>query len=257
MNDGNMKSADQIDLGWKTLSMEDSKWIYGFSSLIDYAPDSPSLSDAIGDHYDIYETRHGEFLFKYRIIGQSGFMAPGHVAAEGFFPIPRDLADLLIHRKSDPVVVNKQEVPLDVIVGMFSVWIDDNRDAILCLPEGKDFENDLREMVTCFNASSYRGCLAMAGVVLERSLRYKLSNMGVEIQDDWMVGKMLKTVSDSGEYVDPSLKNVWNIINQQRIVGVHTKETVPIPSADQAAMVLFAVKDLVSRTLSGSDSQHS
>jgi len=151
-------------------------------------------------------------------------MAPGHVAAEGFFPIPRDIAELLINRNTEPVAVNDTKTRLDVIVGLFSDWIDEMHVTISELPEGVDFENDLREMVVCFNASSYRGCLSMAGVVLERALRYKLSCMGVEVQRDWMVGRMLKAISDAGEYVDPSLKNVWNIINQQRIVGVHTKD---------------------------------
>lgn len=244
-----MSDKELIDLGWKRLALKGSKWKHGFKSLVDYAPNSLDLQDAIGYHYDIYETTDGTFLLKYWIIGQKGFMSPGHVAAEGFFPIPRDIAELLINRSSEPVAINDTKTHLDVIVGQFSDWINDMHAEISRLPEGVDFENDLLEMVMCFNASSYRGCLAMAGVVLERALRFKLSSMGVEIQSDWMVGRMLKAVSDAGEYVDPSLKNVWNIINQQRIVSVHAKESVAIPSGDQTAMVLYAVKDLVTRTL--------
>jgi len=244
-----MNIDDPIDLGWTKLSLSDSNWKHGFSCLIDYAPNSSSTADAIGDHFDIYETKDGEFLLKFKIIGQRGFMAPGHIAAEGFFPIPRDIAILLINRNSNPVVTNNTTTPLNVLVGAFYDWIDEVVPAIANLPTGKDFENDLREMLTCFNSSSYRGCLAMAGVVLERTLRHKLDSMGIEIQNDWMVGRLLGEISDAGEYVDPSLKNIWNIINQQRIVGVHTKENIPIPSADQAAMVLYAVKDTITRVI--------
>jgi hypothetical protein len=156
---------------------------------------------------------------------------------------------LLINRNSNPVVVNNTTNPLNVLIGSFYDWIDELVPNMAAMPEGKDLENDLREMLTCFNASSYRGCLAMAGVVLERVLRHRLECMKIDVQDDWMVGRMLKAVSDAGEYIDPSMKNIWNIINQQRIVGVHTRENVPIPSADQVAMVLYAVKDVVSRAI--------
>lgn len=244
-----MNTKKTIDLGWKTISLSESKWKHGFNLLIDYAPNSSNVADAIGDHFDIYETNDGGFLLKYKIIGQDGYMAPGHIAAEGFFPIPRDIAELLINRNSAPVVADNTTTPLDVFIGTFYDWIDELTPVINTIPEGKDLENDLREMITCFNASSYRGCLALAGVVLERVLRYKLKCMCIEIQDNWMVGRMLKAISDAGEYIDPSMKNIWNIINQQRIIGVHTKENVSIPSFDQAAMVLYAIKDVVSRTI--------
>jgi hypothetical protein len=53
----------------------------------------------------------------------------------------------------------------------------------------------------------------------------------------------------SGQYLDPSLKNIWILINAQRIIGVHAKDKTPIPSRDQAIMVIFAVKDTVTRML--------
>lgn len=125
-----MSKNESIDLGWKKLSIKDAKWKHSFASLIDYSPDSSSLSDAIGDHYDIYETADGSYIFKYTIIGQKEFMAPGHVAAEGFFPIPRDIEELLINRNANPVVVNDTKTTLDIIVGLFSDWIDEMHAAI-------------------------------------------------------------------------------------------------------------------------------
>jgi hypothetical protein len=40
------------------------------------------------------------------------------------------------------------------------------------------------------------------------------------------------------------------IINKNRIPAVHAKESIPIPSEDEAAMVIHAVLDVVKRTFS-------
>lgn len=104
-------------------------------------------------------------------------------------------------------------------------------------------------MITCLNANSFRGCLAMAGIVLERILKHFLFSHSIPYSKDSMVGRLLGDIEKTGQYVDPTLKNIWNIINAQRIIGVHAKEAVPIPSRDQAIMVVFAVKDSVTRIL--------
>lgn len=115
-----------------------------------------------------------------------------------------------------------------------------------------DLKNDLREMVVCLNANSFRACLAMAGVVLGRMLKEFLAGRHIDFGADWMAGRLIRAVEDSGQYLDPSLKNknVRNLINVQRIIGVHAKEGVPILSRDQAIMVVYAVKDSLSRLLS-------
>jgi len=237
-----------INLGWSTLDIKDSKWIYGFKSLIDNAPNSLDLNEAIGYHYDIYQHKNGEYLFKYEIIGQESFMAPGFVSASGYFPIPSDVALLLINRKRDSLDLNDKKLSIDNIIKLLNKWIDSIQNVILTKCElGEDLIHDLQEMIICFNAEAYRGCLALAGVVLERTIKFILEENNIQYAQDWMVGKLLKQVYNNEVYVDPSLKNVCNIINTQRIIGVHAKEKVPIPSADQALMVIFAVKDTITR----------
>lgn len=115
-----------------------------------------------------------------------------------------------------------------------------------------DLKNDLREMVVCLNADSFRACLAMAGVVLACVLKEFLARRHIDFGADSMVGRLIRAVEDSGQYLDPSLKNksVRNLINVQRIIGVHAKERVPMPSRGQAIMVVCAVKDSLSRLLS-------
>lgn len=50
--------------------------------------------------------------------------------------------------------------------------------------------------------------------------------------------------------MDPTLMNVVQIINSSRITAVHAQERVPVPSRDQAIMVIFATRDVVRRNLS-------
>ena len=113
-----------------------------------------------------------------------------------------------------------------------------------------DLENDLKELLVCMSNAAYRSALALSGRLLELCLRLRLCDIGVAANPDWGVGKLLSEIeSHDTEYLDPSLKNIWNIVNQQRIIGVHAKERVPIPSRNQALMVVYAVMDVIDRTI--------
>lgn len=67
-----------------------------------------------------------------------------------------------------------------------------------------------------------------------------------------MVGALIKLIRERApsEYLDPALQNVVNVINTSRITAVHAKERIPVPSRDQAIMVIFATRDVVRRNLS-------
>jgi hypothetical protein len=115
----------------------------------------------------------------------------------------------------------------------------------------EDIRNDMKEMIDCANWGSYRACLAMAGRVLEQVLNQMISVHQLSVADNAGVGLKIKAVRKGGVYLDPTLGNIWNIINTQRIVGVHVKETIPIPSEDDMNMVIFAVKASLTRLFSG------
>ena len=240
----------ELDLGFKTLDDSDAKWLYGFASLIDSDPASSELRDAVGDHYDILITKDGEYLLRFRIRGQRSFGAPAFTSTEGIIPIPVDIARLLMDRDRSPSPRHPKEVvPFESIIQDLYAWIDVMAPRIQRNSEvAVDFLNDLREMVMCLNAQVYRACLGMGGVILERAIKQTLNDLKVPFAKDWMVGKLIGELSNANAYVDPSLKNTWNIINAQRIIGVHATEATPIPSRDQALMVMFAVKDTVTRT---------
>ncbi len=75
---------------------------------------------------------------------------------------------------------------------------------------------------------------------------------GVQFDPNAMVGTLIRAVRERvpGEYLDPNLANVANIINVSRITAVHARESIPVPSRDQAAMVIYATRDVVLRNLS-------
>ncbi len=113
-----------------------------------------------------------------------------------------------------------------------------------------DLENDLSELACCISIGAYRASLSLCGRILELCIKILLSRKKIEYKKDWMIGKLLSIAQENNFfYCDPALKNIVNIINQQRIIGVHAKERVPIPSKKQALMVLFGVLDTIERTI--------
>ena len=147
-------------------------------------------------------------------------------------------------------LVSAQEPPSDSSAALQRV-----RDRVAeALPEDRvyreDFIASLVEMRFCMDHGCFIAVLGLAGKCLEIAIKHRLSEAGVEFEDDWMLGKLLSKLKESqAHYVDPALTNIANIINQSRIPAVHAKRTVPIPSREQAAMVVHAVVDFLNRTL--------
>lgn len=120
----------------------------------------------------------------------------------------------------------------------------------LNLPFSSDLRNDLQELKQCLMRSCFRAALALCGRILEASLKIVLLKADISFDDNWMVGRLLKELDDKDLYCDPALKNYYNIVNQQRIIGVHVRESVPIPSENQVLSVTYIVCDCVERCLS-------
>jgi hypothetical protein len=238
----------EIDIGWTKLSLKGT-WVLGFRSIFDYSPDSSFEDDAIGDHYDLYEIPSG-YLLTYRIVGQRAAYTPGFVAAQGYAILPRNIGELIINHsnaRGNPTPQDHAR-PRDDLDDVLKD-IEGVVTAVPDVPDLADLRHDLREMKLCLSIGAFRGCLAMAGRVLESCLKAVLRDLGKSVMDDWMVGKLLSEMEAAEIYVDPAMKNVWNIINKQRIVGVHAKEAAPIPSREQAIMVAYAVVDTIKRRL--------
>jgi hypothetical protein len=112
----------------------------------------------------------------------------------------------------------------------------------------------LGEIATCFEVNCFVATVALGGKVLEITLRQVLLDAAITPNEPAMIGQLLRLVREKlpKVYLDPGLKNVANIINESRIPAIHQlAEAVPVPSAHQASMVVFAMLDVVERHLLG------
>jgi hypothetical protein len=115
----------------------------------------------------------------------------------------------------------------------------------------EDFLKSLDEIRICFDAQCFIATIALSGKILEVCLKETLMRNDITPDPNAMVGSLIRSIRERlpDVYLDPALLNVVNVINMSRITAVHAKEKIPIPSRDQATMVIFAMRDVVRRTL--------
>lgn len=103
-----------------------------------------------------------------------------------------------------------------------------------------DFLKTLDEIRICFDEDCFIAVIALCGKVLEVCLKEILHRHNVQPDPNAMVGSLIKSIRERlpTEYLDPSLMNVVNIVNTSRITAVHARERIPVPSRDQAIMVV-------------------
>jgi hypothetical protein len=116
----------------------------------------------------------------------------------------------------------------------------------------EDFLKTIDEIRICFDDGCFIAAIGLCGKILEVCLKEVLLRHNLQFDPNAMVGTLIKSIRERvpGEYLDPTLMNVVNIINTSRITAVHAKERIPIPSRDQAIMVIFATRDVVRRNIS-------
>jgi hypothetical protein len=116
----------------------------------------------------------------------------------------------------------------------------------------EDFLATLNEIRVCFDEGCFIAAIGLCGKIIEVCLKEVLLRHNIQCDPNAMVGTLIKTIREQvpAEYMDPTLANVVNIINTSRITAVHAKERIPVPSRDQAIMVIFATRDVVRRNLS-------
>jgi hypothetical protein len=114
-----------------------------------------------------------------------------------------------------------------------------------------DLLASIKELRICFSQECYIACLSLAGKILEISLKQVLIDNNIEFGDKLMIGQLIGKFQEAhlDQYLDQSLSDIANIINKSRIPAVHSKEKIPVPSRDQAAMVIHAVVDTVNRVI--------
>jgi hypothetical protein len=185
----------KLDVGYTVYSLDGASFLYGFSSLIDYDPNSSDLDDAVGEHFKIYKTSNNSHLLFYKVRGQESLGSPAFTASEGIIPISNDLAFLLMNRDTRDVSINDTKKHYDALITDLTAWlveIEPKIDAVFELSQ--DFKNDLNEMLVCLNANAFRSCLAMAGIVLERLLKNFLTVKNIPHPKNSMVGNLISQI---------------------------------------------------------------
>lgn len=116
----------------------------------------------------------------------------------------------------------------------------------------EEFLHTLDEIGICFDDECYIATIGLCGKILEVCLKEILYQNNIEIPAQCMIGQLIKLINQNLPriYTDPALVSLADIINRSRITAVHATERVPIPSRDQAVMVIFATRDVVRRYLS-------
>jgi len=114
-----------------------------------------------------------------------------------------------------------------------------------------DLLASLRKLEVCFRDDCFIACLALSGKILEICLKQVMLDHNIPFDDTWMIGTLLKKLREAAceKYIDQSQGDTANIINKSRIPAVHAKEKIPVPSREQAVMVVHAVADTINRTI--------
>lgn len=118
-----------------------------------------------------------------------------------------------------------------------------------------DFFRTLKEIRDCHVIGCHIAAISLCGKILEIALKMILERNAVNYDAADTIGQLLRRVREQLplHYLDPSLGNICNIINQARIPAIHAKANVPIPSEAQAAMVIHAMRDVVHRVLADTE----
>lgn len=225
---------------------------------------------AVGDHYTIYKDVQGGYFLYCRQRIQKNLAGDVVDGQEYIQPITAEMVCVYAILNNAPSIIeseglhNYQKVITDTVLSFIAgeaPKVGSKKEVFLELesigaqmskkeiPFAEDIKYDLYELQQCLGIAAYRASLAISGRILELCLKLYCVGNAIEFSDNWMVGQLIDKISQSGKYLDPSLKSIWQIINQQRIIGVHAKAQAPIPSREQALMVSFAVIDTLKRLL--------
>ena len=91
--------------------------------------------------------------------------------------------------------------------------------------------------------------MALSGKLLEICQKQLMIDNKIQFNVRLMIGELLKKLKELGcaKYLDQTLPEIAVIINKSRIPAVHTMERIPVPSKNQAIMVIHAVVDTLNR----------
>ena len=233
-----------------------------WASIFDYDPTN-FYGPEIGSHWKILKLKGNRmkanlsypiYLMYYLKISQREMGGPGYTDLEYYYPLEEEFAGIFVAdklREKEERQKERDDESIESVIVQVSEWVGEIDEKLgQYFPNPNDIRNDLIEMIDCAKIGAYRACLAMAGRALEQVLNQMISVNKLTIDNNMGVGPKIGALRKAKVYLDPSTKDIWNVINKQRIAGVHAKDAIPIPSEDEAIMVIFAVKSSLDRLIS-------
>ena len=114
-----------------------------------------------------------------------------------------------------------------------------------------DFLATLTELRTCFARDCFIACLGLSGKILEICLKQVMIKHNIRFNKTWTIGELLRKLQGAKPdlYLDQNLGAIATVIQKSRNPAVHSSNRVPLPTREQAGMVIYAVIDTVNRTL--------
>lgn len=110
---------------------------------------------------------------------------------------------------------------------------------------------DIDELETCLKAKAYRSAIILCGRILETALHRKYFEATgqdlLEKAPGMGLGNLIARLNNKGVKLDPGLPNQIHLINQVRIVSVHKKKDLFVPSEAQTRAIVLYTLDVVDR----------
>jgi len=156
----------------------------------------------------------------------------------------KDLLEIALSRLIDKPINEVSKSVYDLVEFSKQKQISDNY--------REDFIETLEEIAICFQNECYIATISLCGKILEICLTHILQKNGVDTSNIKMIGNLIKKVREivPTQYLDPAFNSIADIISKSRNTALHFQEKIPIPSRDQAIMVIFATRDVVNRHFS-------
>ena len=113
----------------------------------------------------------------------------------------------------------------------------------------EDLVRTIDEIAKCFENDCHIAVISMCGKVMEVCLTQILIRNEIDPTEYRMIGRLLGAVRANVDdfYMDDALINIGKIISRSRNTAIHFNQMIPVPSRDQAIMVIFATRDMVNR----------
>jgi hypothetical protein len=110
-----------------------------------------------------------------------------------------------------------------------------------------DYIRTLDEIAICFNHDCYIATISLCGKILEISLTDILQRNAIDTSNIQMIGQLIHAARENLNlrYIDNTLYDVARIISKSRNTAVHFNDGIPVPTRDQAMMVIFATRHFV------------